>query len=124
MGADPLQWYEHNVFSEDDDEGGNDDSNMDDRDESVNGDSNINDGNNDENYYGAEKNEGDEQFNDDNGHDGKVDENIGIKDNVGIFYWNEIDAEIEKRNQDRAQRLSMSRSKESDCSYSPAPCHD
>ena len=124
VGADLLRWHEHNVHSEDEDEGGNDDSDMDDGDKGVNGDSDMDDEDDDKNYYGAGVNEGDELFNDDERHDGEVGENIWNKDNVGIFDWNEIDAEIEERNRDRAQRFSIPRSEESDCLYSLAPCHD
>ena len=87
------------MFSEDEDIDGNDNSNMDDRDEGVNGDSDMDDGDNDENYYGTAGNEGDESLNDDEGPASKVGENIGNEDNVGIFNWIEIDAKIEKRNQ-------------------------
>ena len=84
----------------------------------------MNDGDDDKNYYGAEENEGDEPFNNDKGRDGKVDENLGNKDNVGIFDWNETNAEIEERNQDHAQRLSVPQLEESDFLYSPAPYHN
>ena len=57
------------MFSEDEDEGRNNDSDMDNGDEGVNGDSNMDDGNDDKNYYGAVENEGDEPFNNDEGHD-------------------------------------------------------
>ena len=93
------------MFSEDEDEGGNDDSDMDDGDKGVNGDLDMDDGDDDENYYGVEGNEGDEPFNDDDGRDDEVGENIGNKDNEGISDWNETDAEIEERNRDHAQRL-------------------
>ena len=129
--VDPLRWYEHNVFSEDENEGGNDNSNMDDREEGVSDDSDMDDRHDDKNYYGAEGNEGDEPFNDDEGRDGEVGENIGEllwcggnEGNVGIFDWNEIDAKIEERNQDHAQRLSIPRSEEFYRSYSQAPCPD
>ena len=116
------------MFLEDEDKGGNDDSDIDDGDEGVNGDSNMDDEDddedNDENYYGVEGNEGNEPFNDDKGRDSEVGENIGNEGNVGIFDWNEIDAEIEETNRDRAQRLYVPQSEESDCLYSPAPCHD
>ena len=112
------------MFSEDEDEGGNDDFNMDDGDEGMNSNSNMDNGDHDENYYGVEGNEGYEPFNNDEGHNGEVGENIGNEDNVGILDWNKIDAEIEKRNRDRAQRLFIPRSKESDRLYSPVPCHD
>ena len=88
------------MFSEDEDKSGNDDSDIDDGHEGVNGDSDMNDGDDDENYYGAKGNEGDEPFNDDERRDGEVGENIKNKDNIGIFDWNEIDAEIEERNRD------------------------
>ena len=86
LGADPLRWYEDNVFLEDEDKGGNDDSNMDDRNKGVNGDLNMDDGDNDEKYYGVEGNEGNEPFNDDKRRDGEVGENIGNRNNIGIFY--------------------------------------
>ena len=92
MEADPLRWYEYNVFSKDEDKGGNDNSDMDDGGEGVNGDSDMDDGDDDENYYGAEGNEGDEPFNDDEGRDSEVGENIENKDNIGVFDCNEIDA--------------------------------
>ena len=50
--------------------------------------------------------------------------NIGNEDNVGIFDWNEIDAEIDERNRDCAQRLPIPQSEESNHSYSIAPCQD
>ena len=94
---------------------------MDDGDKEVNGDSDMDDGDDDDNYYGAEGNEGNESFNNNEGRDNEVGENIG---NVGVFDWKETDAEIEERNQDRAQRLSVPRSEESDCLYSQAPYHN
>ena len=48
------------MFSEDEDEGGKDDSDMDDGEEGVNGDLDIDDGDDDKNYYSAKENEGDE----------------------------------------------------------------
>ena len=77
---DPLQRYEHNVFSEDEDEG-------------VIGDLDMDDGNNDFNHYGAKRSEGYEPFNDDSpisededeGHDGEARENIENEDDIGIF---------------------------------------
>ena len=100
--ADPLRWYEHNKFSEDEDKGGNDDFDIDDQEEGVNDDSDMDDGDNDENYCGVEGSEGNEPFNDDEGRDGEVGENTENEDNVGIFVWNETNAEIEERNRDYA----------------------
>ena len=71
---------------------------MDDGNEGVNGDLVMDDGDDDENYYGAERNEGNEPFNNDEGCDGEVGVNIENEDNLGIFDWKEIDAEIEERN--------------------------
>ena len=64
----------------------------------VNGDLDMDDGDDNENHYGAEGNEGDEPSNDDEGHDDEVCENIGNEDNVGVFDWNDTDAEIDERN--------------------------
>ena len=58
---------------------------MDDGDEGVNGNSDMDDGDDDENYYSAKVNEGNEPFNDDKGHDNKVGENIKNEDNICVF---------------------------------------
>ena len=52
LGANPLRWYENNVFSEDEDESMDDDSDTDDRDD-------------DDNESGGEGMEGNEPINDD-----------------------------------------------------------
>ena len=82
LGADPLRWYENNVFSEDEDEGVDDDSDMD-------------DGDDDDNQNGSARMEGNEPINDDERRDGETRENIEDEDDAGIFDWNEIDAKIE-----------------------------
>ena len=79
VGADSLRWYEHNVFSKDQAEGGNDDFDMDDKDEGVIGDLDMDDGDNDKNYYGAEGNEGNEPFNNDNGMTARLVKTLGTK---------------------------------------------
>ena len=99
------------MFSEDEDEGVDDDSDMDDRDD-------------DDNQSGGEGMEGNEPINDDERRDGEARENMEDKDDASIFYWNEIDAEIEQENRDRVERVAVSEREESDRSYSPAPCHD
>ena len=111
LGADPVQWYENNVFSEDEDE-------------SVDDDSDIDDGDDDDNLNGGEGMEGNEPINDDERRDGEGWENIVAEDGAGVFDWNEIDAEIEQENRDRAERVAAHEGKESDRSYSPAPCND
>ena len=58
LGADPVQWYENNVFSEDEDE-------------SVDDDSDRDDGNDDDNLNGGKGMEGNEPINDDERRDGE-----------------------------------------------------
>ena len=111
LGADPVRWYEKNVFSEDEDE-------------SVDDDSDTNDGDDDDNLNGGEGMEGNEPINDDERRDDDGRENIVAEDGAGVFDWNEIDAEIEQENRDRVERVAVHEGKESNCLYSPAPCHD
>ena len=111
LGADPLRWYENNVFSEDEDE-------------SVDDDSNTNDGDDEDNLNGGKGMEGNEPINDDGRRDDDSRENIVAENGAGVFDWNEIDAEIEQENRDRAERVAVHEGEESDRSYSPAPCHD
>ena len=99
------------MFSEDEDEGVDDDSDMD-------------DGDHDDNQSGGKRMEGNEPINDDQRHDGKAHENIEDEDDVGVFNWNEIDAEIEQENRDRAERVAVPEGEDSDRSYSPTPCHN
>ena len=110
LGADPLQWYENNMFSEDEDESVDDDSDTDDGD--------------DDNLNGGEGMEGNEPINDDERRDDDGQENIEDEDDAGVFNWNEIDAEIEQENRERAERVAVHEGEEFDRSYSPAPCHD
>ena len=114
LGADPLRWYENNVFSEDEDESMDDDLDTDDGD----------DGDDDDNLNGGEGMEGNEPINDDERHDDEGQENIEDEDGAGVFDWNEINSEIEQENRDPAERVAVHEGKESDRSYSPAPCHD
>ena len=111
LGADPVRWYENNVFSEDEDE-------------SVDGDSDTDDGDDDDNLNGGKDIEGNEPINDDERRDDDGRENIVAEDGAGVFDWNEIDAKIEQENRDCAERVAIHEGEESDCSYSPAPCHD
>ena len=111
LEADLFRWYENNVFSEDEDK-------------SVDDDSDTDDGDNDDNESGGEGMEGNEASNDDERRDDDGRENIENEDDAGVFDWNEIDAEIEQENRDRAQRVAVHEGEESDRSYSPAPCHD
>ena len=111
LGADLVRWYENNVFSEDEDESVDDDSDTDDRDD-------------DDNLNGNEGMEGNEPINDDERRDNDGRENIEDEDGAGVFDWNEIDAEIEQENRDCAERVAVHEGEESDCSYSPAPCHN
>ena len=111
LGADPVRWYENNVFSEDEDE-------------SVDDDSDTDDGDDDDNLNGGEDIEGNEPINDDDRRDDDGRENIVAEDGAGVFDWNEIDAEIEQENQDRVERVAVHEGEESNRSYSPAPCHD
>ena len=111
LGADPLRWYENNVFSED-------------KDESVDEDSDMDDGDDDDNQSGGEGMEGNEAINDDERHDDEARKNIEDEDDASVFNWNEIDAEIEQENRDCAKRVAVSEREESDRSYSPTPCHD
>ena len=111
LGADPLRWYENNVFSEDEDESVDDNSDTDDRDD-------------DDNLNGGEGMEGNEPINDDERRDDDGWENIEDEDGAGVFDWNEIVAEIEQENRDRAERVVVHEGEESDRSYLPAPCHD
>ena len=111
LGVDPVQWYENNVFSEDEDE-------------SVDGDSDTDNGNDDDNLNGGKGMEGTEPINDDERRDDEGRENIVAGDGAGVFDWNEIDAEIEQENRDRAERMAVHEGEESDRLYSPAPCND
>ena len=111
LGADPVRWYENNVFSEDEDESMDDDLDTD-------------DGDDDDNLNGGEDIEGNEPINDDERRDDDGRENIVAEDGADVFDWNEIDAEIEQENRDRAERVAVHEGEESDRSYSPAPCHD
>ena len=111
LRADPVRWYENNVFSED--EG-----------ESVDDDSDIDDGDDGDNLNGGEGMEGNEPINDDERRDGEGRKNIVAEDGAGIFDWNEIDAEIEQENRDRGERVAVHEGEESDRSYSLAPCND
>ena len=88
LEADPLRWHENNVFSQDEDGGMDDNSDMD-------------DGDDDDNQNGGEGMEGNEPINDDEKCNGETRENIKDEDDVGVFDWNEIDAEIEQENRDR-----------------------
>ena len=87
-------------------------------------DSDTNDGDDDDNLNGSEGMEGNEPINDDERRDDDGRENIVAEDGAGVFDWNEIDAEIEQENRDRAERVAVHEGEESDRSYSPAPCHD
>ena len=111
LGADPLQWYENNVFSEDEDE-------------SVDDDSDTDDGDDDDNLNGGKGMEGNEPINDDERRDDDGRENIKDEDDACVFDWNEIDVEIEQKNRECAERVAVHEGEESDRSYSPAPCHD
>ena len=95
-----------------------------DEDESVDDDSNMDDGDNDDNESGGEGKEGNEPINDHERRDDEGRENIKDEDDGGVFDWNEIDAEIEQENRDHAERVAVPEGKESDRSYSPAPCHN
>ena len=97
------------MFSEDEDEGVDDDSDMD-------------DGDDDDNQSGGKGMEGNEPINDDERRDGEARENIEDEDDAGIFDWNEIDAEIEQENRDRAERVAVLEGEESNRSYSPTLC--
>ena len=99
------------MFSEDEDESVDDDSDTDNEDD----DDNLNDG---------KEMEGNEPINDDERRDDDGRENIVAEDGAGVFDWNEIDAEIEQENRDRAERVAVHEGEKSDRSYSPAPCHD
>ena len=99
------------MFSEDEDEGVDDDSDMD------NGD--------DDDILSVGKGMGgNEPINDDERRDGEARENIKDEDDGGVFDWNEIDAEIEQENRDRVERVAVLEGDESDSLYSPAPCHN
>ena len=111
LGVDPVRWYENNVFSEDEDE-------------SVDDDSDTDDGDDDDNLNGGEDIESNEPINNDERRDDDGRENIVAEDGAGVFDWNEIDVEIEQENRDRAERVADHEGKESDRSYSPAPCND
>ena len=111
LEADPVRWYENNVFSEDEDE-------------SVDDDSDTDDGDDDDNLNGSEGMEGNEPINDDERRDDDGRENIEDEDGEGVFDWIEIDVEIEQENRDLAERVVVHEGKESNRSYSPAPCHD
>ena len=111
LRADPLRWYKNNVFLEDEDE-------------SVDDDLDTDDGDDDDNQNGGEGMEGNEPINDDERLDDDGRENIEDEDDACVFDWNEIDAEIEQENRDRAEKVAVHEGEESDRSYSPAPCHD
>ena len=111
LAADPLRWYENNIFSEDEDE-------------SVDDDSDVDNGDDDDNQNGGKGMEGNEPINNDERRDGKTCENIEDEDNASIFDWNEIDAGIKQENRDSAERVAVPEREESDRSYSPTPCHD
>ena len=111
LGANPVRWYENNVFSEDEDK-------------SVDDNSDRDDGDDDDNLNGGKGMEGNEPINNDERRDDDSREDIVAEDDAGVFDWNEIDAEIEQENQDRAERVAVHEREESDCLYSPAPCHD
>ena len=85
LGADPLRWYENNVFSEDEDESVDDDSDMD-------------DGDDDDNQNIGEGMKGDAPINDIERRDDDGWKNIEDEDNAGVFDWNEIRAKIEQEN--------------------------
>ena len=87
-------------------------------------DSEMDDGDDDDNENGGEGMEGNEPINDDERRDDEGRENIEDEDDACVFDWNEIDAEIEQENRDRAERVAIPEGEKSDCSYSPAPCHD
>ena len=108
LGANPLRWYEINVFSKDEDE-------------SVDDDLDTDDGDDDDNQNGGEGMEGNEPINDDERRDDDDWENIENEDNAGVFDWNEIDAEIEQENRDHAEKVAVHEREESDRLYSPAP---
>ena len=95
-----------------------------DEDESVDDNSDRDDGDDDDNLNGGEGMEGNEPINDDERHDGEGWEIIVAEDGAGVFDWNEIDAEIEQENRDRAEIVAAHEGEESDRSYSPAPCND
>ena len=95
-----------------------------DEDESVHDDSNTDDGDDDDNLNGGKGMEGNEPINDDERRDDEGRENIVAEDGAGVFDWNEIDAEIEQENRDRAERVVAHEGEESDRSYSPDPCND
>ena len=95
-----------------------------DEDESVDDDSDTDDGDDDDNLNGGKDIEGNEPINDDERRDDDGRENIVAEDGAGVFDWNEIDAEIEQENRDRAERVAVHEGEESDRSYSPAPYHD
>ena len=95
-----------------------------DEDESVDDDSNTDDGDDDDNLNGGEEMEGNEPINDDERRDDDSRENIVAEDGAGVFDWNEIDAEIEQENRDRAERVAVHEGEESDRSYLTALCYD
>ena len=95
-----------------------------DEDESVDDDSDTNDGDDDDNLNGSEGMEGNEPINDDERCDDDGRENIEDEDDAGVFDWNEIEAEIEQENRERAERVAVHEGEESNRSYSPAPCHN
>ena len=68
--------------------------------------------------------EGNEPINDDERRDDDGRENIKDEDDASVFDWNEIDAEIEQENRDRAERVAVHEGEESDRLYLLAPCHD
>ena len=82
------------------------------------------DGDDDDNLNGSKGMEGNEPINDDERRDGEGRQNIVAEDGAGVFDWNEIDAEIEQENQDRAERVAAHEGEESNRSYSQAPCND
>ena len=95
-----------------------------DEDKSVDDDSDTDDGDDDDNLNGSKGMEGNEPINDDERRDDDGRENIEDEDGACVFDWNEIDAEIEQENRDRAEKVAVHEGEESDRSYSPTPCHD
>ena len=87
-------------------------------------DSEMDDGDDDDNESGGKGMEGNEPINNDDILDDESCENIEDQDDASVFDWNEIDAEIEQENRDRAERVAVHEGEESNRSYSPALCHD
>ena len=95
-----------------------------DEDESVDDDSDTDDGDDDDNQNGGEGMEGNEPINNDERRDDDGRENIKDENDAGVFDWNEIDAEIEQENRDRAERVAIHEGEESNRLYSSVPCHN